>query len=50
MWIVTLDAMCRPILEWCPDGQTGQKKKTHVGAGAGGIRAHGDFEQDYYTY
>ena len=45
MWIVTLDAMYRPILEWCPDGQIGQKKRTHVEGVQGAIGAAGDYER-----
>lgn len=44
MWTVTLDAMCHPILEWCPDGRIEQKKKTRVVVVAGGTGVVGDYE------
>ena len=45
MWIATLDIMCHPTLEWCPDEQTGPKKKTAVVGGLEGIGVVGDYER-----
>jgi hypothetical protein len=45
MWIVTLDAILLPTLEWCLGEQTEQRKKTLAAEAVDATGVHGAYEQ-----